>query len=257
VPEVSSPRIYVLDCGTLAINSPEDFGLTRQEVADTNMPVTCFLVVHPKGTLLFDTGLSDALAGGPFYAGRVGRTTYQMKYGTLKGQLAALGVTPDNLTYLALSHSHFDHVGNANDYARATWLTQKAEYDVMFGTGSNTRLGSQYNKLGDGKKVVFEGDHDVFGDGTVILKSTPGHTPGHQSLYVMLKNTGGVLIAGDLWHYPEERSQDRMPERERRDKTPASRAAMETFMKATNAQLWIDHAMSFYRDARKPPQYYD
>jgi glyoxylase-like metal-dependent hydrolase (beta-lactamase superfamily II) len=256
-PSVTSPRLYVLDCGTLAMNSPEDFGLTRQETADTNMSVTCFLVIHPKGILLFDTGLSDRLVGRPLYENRIGRSTAQVKLNTLRGQLADIGVTPDRITYLAISHSHYDHVGNANDYAGATWLAQKAERDFMFGPNAPARFKPDYAALERARTEIIEGDHDVFGDGTVVLKSTPGHTPGHQSLYVKLVRTGSVLIAGDLYHYPEEKTLNRMPEREKATATPASRAAMETFLRQTGARLWIDHDIGFFRDALKAPAWYD
>jgi ribonuclease BN (tRNA processing enzyme) len=96
-----------------------------------------------------------------------------------RGELADIGVTPADITYLALSHSHFDHVGNANDYAGSTWLTQKAERDFMFAPGADKTYFPLYDALARAHQVTFQGDHDVFGDGTVILKFTPGHTPGH------------------------------------------------------------------------------
>src|SRR5436190_165411 len=206
--QVTSPRLYALDCGALAMSRPEDFGLTRDEVADTNMIVSCFLVIHPRGILLFDTGLADSLVGEPLFKNRIGRNTAQVKFNTLKGQLAAIGVTPDKITYLVLSHSHYDHVGNANAYAGSTWLTQKAERDYMFGPAAPARFKPQYAALEHARTEIIDGDHDVFGDGTVVLKYTPGHTPGHQSLYVRLAHAGGILLAGDLYHYPQERVLD-------------------------------------------------
>ena len=121
LPKVSSPRLYVIDCGTLTYNRPEDYQLTREEVADTNMSVPCFLVIHPQGILLFDTGLSDRLVGRPLWE-NVDGGYGQIKFNTLRGQLADIGVTPADITYLAISHSHWDHVGNANDYAGSIWL---------------------------------------------------------------------------------------------------------------------------------------
>lgn len=130
LPVVSSPRLYVIDCGTLVSSRPEEFGLTRDEVSDTNLAVACFLVIHPKGILLFDAGLSDRFVGRPVYENvRFGYG--QIKFATLRGQLADIGVRAEDITYLALSHSHFDHVGNANDYAGSIWLAQKAELSVI------------------------------------------------------------------------------------------------------------------------------
>jgi len=119
----------VIDCGTLVYNRPEDYNLTREEVADTNMSVPCFLVIHAKGILLFDTGLSDRLVGRPLYE-NVDGGYGQIKFNSLRGQLADMGITPADITYLAISHSHF----NANDYAGSTWLAQKAERDFMLPT---------------------------------------------------------------------------------------------------------------------------
>jgi N-acyl homoserine lactone hydrolase len=256
LPRVSSPRLYVIDCGTLISNRPEEYNLTRDEVADTNMPVPCFLVIHPKGILLFDTGLSDRLVGRPVYENVIFGYA-QIKFNTLKGQLADIGVAPADITYLALSHSHFDHIGNANDFAGSTWLAQKTELDSIFGAHGDPRTAADLAALAHARTVVLTGDHDVFGDGMVILKYTPGHTPGHQSLYVRLAKTGGVLIAGDLYHYAEERTLHRMPPEELNTATPASRAMIEEFLSAEKAQLWIGHSTAFFKNAIKSPGWYE
>jgi N-acyl homoserine lactone hydrolase len=256
LPRVTSPRLYVIDCGTLIFNRPEDYNLTRDEVADTNMPVPCFLVIHPQGLLLFDTGLSDRLVGRPVYENVVFNYG-QVKFNTLKGQLADIGVIPADITYLALSHSHFDHVGNANDFAGSIWLAQKAEFDLMFGAHATPQGTTDFAALVHARTQMIDGDHDVFGDGTVILKYAPGHTPGHQCLYVKLAKTGGILIAGDLYHYGEERTLHRMPTQEQTTATPASRAKIEDFMMEKRAQLWIGHSTSFFRDAIKSPGWYE
>lgn len=256
LPKVTSPRLYVIDCGTLTYNRPEDYGLTREEVADTNMSVPCFLVMHPKGILLFDTGLADRLVGRPLWE-NVDGGYGQIKFNTLRGQLADIGVTPADITYLAISHSHWDHVGNANDYAGSTWLTQKAELDFMFGADADPAYVALYSALGHARREVFVGDHDVFGDGSVILKFTPGHTPGHQALYVKLAKTGGVVLSGDLWHYAEERTLRRMPKEEERTGTARSRESIERFLKEKNAQLWIGHSTAFFKNAIKSPGWYD
>jgi len=256
LPKVSSPRLYVIDCGTLTYNRPEDYQLTREQVADTNMAVPCFLVIHPKGILLFDTGLADRIVGRPLWE-NVDGGYGQIRFNTLRGALADIGVTPADITYLALSHSHWDHVGNANDYAGSIWLTQKAELEFMFGKAADPAYLPLYSALAHSRKQVFVGDHDVFGDGTVILKFTPGHTPGHQSLYVKLARTGGVVLSGDLWHYAEERTLHRMPKEEETTGTPQSRESMERFLKETHAQLWIGHSTTVFRNLVKSPGWYD
>ena len=126
---------------------------------------------------------------------------------SLRSQLAAIGYGPADITYLAMSHAHGDHSGNANDYAGSTWIVQKAERDFMFSDAAakTSAKPDQYSKLKDSKTIVIDGDYDVFGDGAVMLISTPGHTPGHQCLLVRLPKTGPVLLSGDLYHFPGER----------------------------------------------------
>jgi glyoxylase-like metal-dependent hydrolase (beta-lactamase superfamily II) len=256
-------RLYVLDGGTLIYNNPESYNLTRQEVKNTNMAAACYLVVHPRGALMFDTGLGDQFVGRPFNETPLGgrpdppSTAYFVQVTqTVKSQLAAIGLPAERIDFLALSHPHGDHVGNANAFANSTWLVRKGDYDVMFGPGVSTP-NPMYSALKTSKLRMIEGEHDVFGDGTVVLKHTPGHTPGHQSLYVKLANTGGVVLSGDLYHYPEERTLNRMPEREKTTETPASRAAIERFMQDVGAQLWIEHDIALFSRQRKAPQFYD
>jgi glyoxylase-like metal-dependent hydrolase (beta-lactamase superfamily II) len=257
LPITRTVRLYVLDCGTIVSNRPENFGLTREEVFNPNFSDPCFLVIHPKGMLLFDTGLSDKLVGRPLYETMVGYEA-QVKFKSLRGELADIGVTPEAITYLALSHSHWDHVGNANDYAGSIWLARKAEYDFMFRPGVNADALKNYDALARAPHIRYiDGDYDVFGDGTVVLLSTPGHTPGHQSLYVKLAKTGGVVVSGDLYHYTQERALGRIPEREKTTGTAASRHKVEDFLARTHSQLWIGHIIDWYRDARKSPAWYE
>lgn len=256
-PKAKNIRLYVMDCGTLIYNHPETYNLTRSEVADTIMSDACYLVVHPRGLLLFDTGLSDTIVGRPVYENPIG-DFYQLKIKSLRGQLADIGVTPEKITYLALSHGHSDHVGNANDYASSTWLTPKAEKDYMFSDEAKHRwYFGEYASLYKSKTITYDGDYDVFGDGAVILKATPGHTPGHQVLYVKLESTGGVVLSGDLYHYPEERTLNRIPDSEKSTSAAASRAAIEDFLKKTNSQLWICHDINLFKNQIKSPGWYD
>ncbi len=256
-PKVIGPRLYVFDCGTLTNNKPEDYNLKREEVKDTNMGVTCYLVVHPKGVLLFDTGLSDRLVGRPLYENTL-EGYGQIKFNTLSGQLADIGYTAARVDYLLLSHYHFDHIGNAGDFAASTWLVYKGDRDQMFGHEARGYAWfGQYAALEHSKTVLLSGDHDVFGDGTVLVLATPGHTEGHCSLLVRLKNTGPVVLSGDLYHYAEERALTRMPEEEKTTGTVESRRKVEELVRRTGAELWIGHSMEFFKLVRKSPAWYD
>jgi glyoxylase-like metal-dependent hydrolase (beta-lactamase superfamily II) len=252
-------RLYVLDGGTLTVKEPTGFGLTRAEVKETDMVSPAFLIVHPTGSLLWDTGLGDHLIGRPASETMVGAFG-QTVSSSLKSQLAAIGYAPGRITHLALSHMHFDHVGNANDYATATWLVQRPERVAMFGdqAPSSNPAAVRYSALRDARTMILDGDHDVFGDGTVVIKSTPGHTPGHQSLFVRLTRTGAIVLSGDLYHYPEERKLNRMPAREATEgRTAASRTSLDAFIKTTSAELWIQHDLVRWRQLKKSPAYYD
>jgi glyoxylase-like metal-dependent hydrolase (beta-lactamase superfamily II) len=178
----------------------------------------------------------------------------------LKPQLAAAGYSPADVTYFALSHYHSDHTANANDFAGATWIVQKAERDYMLADKPQGIIKPEhYSALRTAKtKVLGNEDFDVFGDGTVVIKSAPGHTPGHQVLFVKLAKTGPVVLAGDLYHYPEERTTGRVPTFEFNvEQSRAARAKIEAFVKQTGAQLWIEHDIATHAKLPKPPAFVD
>ena len=119
--------------------------------------------------------------------------------------MAEVGYSPANITYFAISHGHGDHTANANDFQGSTWLVNKAEYDAMFAEKApRFYTPATYSALKTSKNKFIDGDYDVFGDGTVVIKQTPGHTAGHQVLLVKLAGTGTIALTGDLYHYPEE-----------------------------------------------------
>ena len=177
-----------------------------------------------------------------------------------RAQLAEVGYTPADIRYFAVSHFHWDHVGNANLFAGATWLVQRSERDVMFGEPPSPRTEPQnFAALNNSKTTFITSDeYDVFGDGTVVIKATPGHSPGHQSLFVKLARTGPVVLSGDLYHYPEERSLNRVPTTEFNvQQTVASRASLETFLKKTGSKLWIQHDYIADAKRKKSPSFYE
>ena len=177
----------------------------------------------------------------------------------LAAQLQAAGHRPSDITHLALSHYHWDHTANANLFASATWLVRKEERDAMLAAKpAGASRPQTYSALAKSRtQIVTADEHDVFGDGTVILKAAPGHTPGHQVLYVNLPETGPVVLSGDLYHYPQERSMARYPTFEvNLEQTRVSRASLETFMTKTKARLWIQHDLTAHAALKKAPEYY-
>jgi N-acyl homoserine lactone hydrolase len=254
----SSVRLYVFDCGKLDIPDITPYQLTRAQIATNMMSVPCFLVAHPKGTLMWDVG---AVPDTAFTASGSGTLR---GYGTSAKKLAAqmdeIGYSPPEIDYLSFSHFHWDHVGNDNLFARSTWLVRKVERDLMFADPPSTRTEpANFSALRDAKTVLInERDYDVFGDGSVVIKAAPGHSPGHQVLLVKLARTGPVLLSGDLYHYPEERTLKRVPTTEfDAQQTVASRAAVEAFLAQSHAQLWIQHDFTANAKLKKSPQFYD
>jgi N-acyl homoserine lactone hydrolase len=262
-----SLRLYVFDCGTLHVADMGRFQLKKEEVSTTDLSVACYLVVHPKGTLVWDTGAVPDSAwkptGGPVPQHIVlpdGEQRDVIVRKSLQSQLAEAGYAPADITYLVLSHYHYDHTANANAFAGATWLVRQIERDAMFVPNpAGAAQPSTYSALRNSKTVLLANDdYDVFKDGTVVIKFAPGHTPGHQVLYLKLRNTGGVLLSGDLYHFPEERSLGRVPTFEfNQDQTRASRAAIEAFLKQSGAQLWIQHDFAGNAKLKKSPAFYD
>jgi len=257
----------VFDCGTLHIADLGRFQLKKEEVATSDLAVACFLVVHPKGTLIWDPGAVPDAAWKPTGTAVThhivlpdsGERDVTM-IRPLLVQLAEVGYSPSDITYLALSHYHYDHTANANEFARATWLVRQAERDAMFAEKPpGVTQPSTYAALRKSKTRIIKSDEqDVFGDGNVVIKVALGHTPGHQMLYVKMAKTGGVLLSGDLWHYPEERTLDRVPTFEfNQEQTRATRVAIEAFLKKTGAQLWIQHDFTANAKLKKAPQYYE
>jgi glyoxylase-like metal-dependent hydrolase (beta-lactamase superfamily II) len=262
-----SVRLYLLDCGTLHIADTGRFGLKPEEVTTSDLSVPCFLIVHPKGTLIWDTGAvpdTDWKATGAAVTHHILLPDSQERDVTivkpLKEQLAEVGYAPSDITYVALSHYHYDHTANANAFAAATWLVRQEERDAMFAEKPpGVTQPSTYASLRGSKTLIIKKDeYDVFGDGAVVIKSAPGHTPGHQVLYIKLAKTGGVLLSGDLYHYPEERRLNRVPTFEfNQEQTRASRVEIESFLKKTGAQLWIQHHFRANARLKKAPDYYE
>ena len=266
-PAPTSLRLYIFDCGKLKIADTTVYGFTPSQVAAAEMAVPCFLIAHPKGTLMWDTGVipDSAVTTGKGVT-KAAPASVNPSMATviqpLKAQLAEVGYAPADITYLALSHCHWDHTANANDFAGATWLVRQQERDAMFAQPpafARCLTPETFSALQKSKTVILKDDeYDVFGDGTVILKSAPGHTPGHQVLFLKMPKTGPIVLSGDLYHYPEERAQHQVPKTDfNREQTAASRASIEAFLKKTGAQLWIQHDLTANAKLKKAPAYYD
>ena len=251
-------RIYVIDCGE---NHAKDLSLWTTGADKGKAHVfsnNCYLIRHRTGWMLWDSGNADRIATMPngLVNPRGTLTAYMRK--PLVQSLQEIGITPEAITRFAMSHSHGDHSGNANLFARSTIYMQTAEYDAIYGPEPQ-KLGippANFENLRDAKIAKLNGDYDVFGDGAVVIKSTPGHTPGHQSLFVLLPKTGPVILSGDFVHLKSNWEAKRVPSTNYNiEQSARSMNEMDSFIKATGAQLWINHDSEQSRATPKAPAF--
>ncbi|KWF06433.1 N-acyl homoserine lactonase family protein [Burkholderia pseudomultivorans] len=236
-------RLYILDGGVARV---DDASIYSPGV-DVGKPMTLccnvYLIRHQNTWMLWDTGTQDDLInepGGRIIAHGIRGTVSK----TIVSQLAEIGITPDDIAKLALSHAHYDHVGNCRLFRNAEWIVQRSEYDAMFGAdpeeyGFKIEL---YESLRNNKTTFIDGDHDVFADGAVRIISTPGHTPGHCSLLLNLPDRGKVLLSGDVAHN-RRNFQCRCVPSFNVDKlrSIASMDRVEEILEAENATLFVNH----------------
>ena len=235
-------RLYTLDCGSITVHdiaSFSDNGAYPHEAKQFSTP--CFLIKDPKGWLLWDLGIGDQY---------LGHTVEDKKHDvsitvkkSLIQQLKSLGLSPNDIKFVSLSHTHFDHTGNVSLFPNAVWLIDAREYRYA----SQHPLPHQANSaaiaaLQQDHKILLKGDYDVFGDGKVEILSTPGHTPGHTSLEVHLPHTGVVILSGDLYHTRKAYELKLIPSfNTDRAQTQASMEKIDAILKRTNGRLVIEH----------------
>jgi glyoxylase-like metal-dependent hydrolase (beta-lactamase superfamily II) len=255
----SALRMYTLDCGSF---DAKNMGMFSDTGEFDNQPGklvgTCFLLWHPKGALLWDTGLSDALAAMPNgVTDPFGITLKVTK--PLVPQLTTLGLKPNEINYVAFSHLHADHTGNANAFSSSTWLIGKS--DFAWAHEKPTPVGVDPKTLSGHKKAqlqFIEFDHDVFGDGSVRILRAPGHTPGHQVLLVSLAKAGKLLLSGDLFHTKASAAKGLIPlVNNSRADSLASIDRINKLLKSTKARLIVQHAPEDFASLPTFPAYLD
>lgn len=246
-------KLYVLNCGegTAGDISRWTPGLNEGKAMD--FVDSCYLIKHSsKGWFLWDTGIADAVAAMP--NGLVPTDPKAVTWRrpkTLAAQLEQLGLKPDDVKAMAVSHTHPDHTGNVELFPQAMLYVQKAEYDWP-GANNEPRFKPSH------PVELLAGDKDVFGDGSVTILSTPGHTPGHQSLLVKLPKTGAVVLSGDAVHFKDNWDNRRVPAMNaNKDQSAASMQRIADTLDKEKAQLWINHDKA-QRDSQKmAPEFYD
>jgi glyoxylase-like metal-dependent hydrolase (beta-lactamase superfamily II) len=238
----ASIQLYALDGGRLHIA-----GTDAAELADDgayegraiDMPVPCFLIRHPDGDLMWDSGMSRS---------RTDLGDWATPGASLVDQLGVIGLSPGDIRFLSLSHGHWDHSGNGGLFARSTWIVNPDERASMFDDENRASSSmDDYGALEDSDALIVSDDHDVFGDGSVVIIQAPGHTPGHTVLLVRLAEAGPILLSGDLWHQTESRRGRKMPVyNTSRAQTLASMDRVEALVAKTGARVIVQHELADY-----------
>ncbi|SCB53612.1 Glyoxylase, beta-lactamase superfamily II [Bradyrhizobium shewense] len=245
-------KLYVLNCGEGTAGDISRWTPGLNEGKTMDFVDTCYLVKHAKGWFLWDTGIADSVASMPngLVPADPKAVTWRRPK-TLAAQLEQLGLKPDDVKAMAVSHTHPDHTGNVELFPQATLNVQKAEYDWP-GANNEPRFKPSH------PVELLNGDKDVFGDGSVTILSTPGHTPGHQSLLVKLPKTGAVVLSGDAVHFRDNWDNRRVPSMNvDKDQSAASMQKIADTLAKEKAQLWINHDKA-QRDSQKlAPEFYD
>jgi glyoxylase-like metal-dependent hydrolase (beta-lactamase superfamily II) len=245
-------KLYILNCGEGVAGDISRWSPGVNEGQSMDFVDNCYLIKHAQGWFLWDTGIADAVAampGGLPAADPKAVTWHRPK--TLAAQLDELGVKPSDIKAMAVSHTHPDHIGNVELFPNAMLYVQKAEYEWP-GTDNQPRFKKEH------PVTLLEGDRDVFGDGSIIILSTPGHTPGHQSLVVKLPKTGEVVLSGDAAHFKSNWDNRRVPTPNwSKEQTLASMERVADLLKKDNAQLWINHDKAQRDSLKMAPAFYD
>lgn len=228
-------ELWRLDCGEFAA-FPLDVASDVFAYPDRKKTLTnsCYLVRHNDDYMLWDTGFrpSGSKAGADGGQGK-----------TLVEQLARIGVAPERVAYVGISHFHGDHTGQASFFPGARLLIGEPDFELLARGaqyGQRDDIGPWLTNTANVDRIV--GDKDVFGDGTVVMLATPGHTPGHHSLLIRLKQFGPVILSGDLWHFTEQVSHNGVPPYN--TDRAATLASMDRIQKAAanlKAKLIIQH----------------
>jgi len=212
---VEAVRIYALDCGSITLTGGV---ATSESILGGNaghMVDVCYLIRHPSGDLLWDLGLGDELARHPGTSDQLVGASNRIHLAVdrpLVDQLAEIELTPADIEYIAFSHLHFDHTGNANLFPAATWIVNRRE--LAWGRSTPTPFGvnpSSWSGIAAARTELVDQDLDVFGDGRVRVLGAPGHTPGHQVLLVTFAQGGAVLLGGDLYQTRDNVKTRRVP----------------------------------------------
>jgi len=245
-------RLYILDCGQGIAGDISRWSPGVNVGQSWPFVDSCYLIKHEQGWLLWDTGVSDDVAAMPDgLKPSDPRATHWYRPKTLAGQLQQLQLKPADIKYVAISHSHPDHIGNLELFPKSMLLVQRAEYEWP-GPDGQPRFKPEH------PVTLLDGDKDLFGDGSVMAIATPGHTPGHQSLLVKLPKTGALLLSGDAVHFSANWENRRVPAiNVSAEQTKSSMDRIAEILAREKATLWINHDKAQRDTLKMSPEYYE
>lgn len=255
-------KMYVLYCGegTAPDKSRWTPGVKENEKKPITLSNSCYLIKHAKGWMIWETGYAESLLAMMPKGFPTPNLSWVWKSNkTLTQQLADIGLTPAQVNYVGFSHAHPDHIGNGSLFSNATLYIQEAEYNFYIDPkGKPPSPPANWQKLRENPTVKLKGDADVFGDGSVTILTSTGHTPGHQSLLVKLPGTGAVLLTGDAVHFRDNWDTPRAPV-QNFDKEESIRSVnkLRAIAAANKAQVWINHDDAQTATLKMSPAYYD
>ena len=257
-------KLYRLDCGHSLANDESVWTPGENVGRSIQFSSTCWLIQRGNEWLLWDTGVPQSTLNDLNGWSTLPKLIVYHLDKTITDQLGAIGLKPTDVAYVAISHTHGDHIGNVDLFPSSTVLMQRAEYewiDSPDGPNENVnKLKALARKLlGTPKNLkLLAGDTDVFGDGSVTLVSTPGHTPGHQSLLVHLKNSGFIILSGDVVHLRENFEKSIVPSLNTDEAASiASMDRIRRMMATYNAKQFINHDKAQSDTLRLLPAFYD
>ena len=257
-------RLYRLDCGHSLANDESVWTPGENVGRDIEFSSTCWLIKHGAEWLLWDTGVPETAHNDPKGWSTLPKLIVYHLDKMLTDQLAEIALKPGDIGRVAISHTHGDHIGNMALFPNATVLMQRAEYNWIHspdGTNDNVNqlMALARKLLGEPKHLeLLDGDTDVFGDGSVMLLATPGHSPGHQSLLVHLRSSGFIILSGDVVHLRENFEKNIVPSLNT-DKAAsiASMARIRQLIATYHATLFINHDKRQTDQLKLLPAFYD
>jgi len=260
----AADKLFRLDCGH-SLASDESVWTPGENVGRSiEFSSTCWLIKHGSEWLLWDTGVPEAALNDPKGWSTLPKLIVYHLDKTVTGQLAEIGLKPSDIGRVAISHTHGDHIGNVRLFPDSAILMQRAEHSwINSGNGPNDNVNRLMalarELLGAPKNLqLIDGDTDVFGDGSVILVSTPGHTPGSQSLLVHLKNSGFVILSGDVVHLEGNFERNIVPALNTdKAQSIASMEKIRQMMARYGATLFINHDKKQTETLKLLPAFYD